>query len=162
CDSPAQNEMTAPSAPSRPPAAPAAKPENVLVNLAFNVAIPAVLMAQLSKENRLGPAWGLVVALLFPVGYGVYDLIVRRKTNLISVLGFAGLLISGVFGLLKLSGQWFAIKDAAIPSLIGVALLVSMRTREPLMKTLFFNDAVIDVARVEGALRERGTEAAFA
>src|SRR5476651_1425302 len=98
---------------SRPPA----KPENLLVNLAFNVAIPAVLMAQLSKENRLGPVWGLVVALLFPLGYGVYDFIARRKTNVLSVLGTVGVLISGIFGILKLGGFWFAVKDAAIPSL---------------------------------------------
>lgn len=140
----------------------APKPENLLVNLACNVALPAIIMAQLSKENRLGPAWGLVVALAFPLSYGVYDFVVRKKTNLFSVLGFVGVLLSGVLGLMKLDGRWFAIKDAAIPSLIGVLLLLSMRTREPLVKTLFFNDAIMDVPRVESALREHGAEAGFA
>jgi len=139
-----------------------AKPENLLVNLVCNVALPAVIMAQLSKENRLGPAWGLVVALAFPLGYGIYDFVVRKKTNLLSVLGFVGVLLSGVLGLLKLDGRWFAIKDAAIPTLIGILLLISMRTREPLVKTLFFNESVMDVPRVEAALRERGAEAGFA
>ncbi len=133
-----------------------------MLNLLFNVAIPAVIMAQLSKENRLGPAWGLVLALLFPLSYGLYDFVVRRKTNLISVLGFTGVLLSGVLGLLKLDGRWFAVKDAAIPGLIGIILLASMRTREPLVKTLFFNDAVLDVPRVEAALRARDAEAPFA
>lgn len=138
------------------------KPENLLLNLACNVAIPAVIMAQLSKENRLGPAWGLVVALAFPLGYGIYDFVVRKKTNFISILGFVGVLLSGVLGLLKLDGRWFAVKDAAIPSLIGVLLLISMRTREPLVKTLLFNDAVMDVERVEAALRARAAEEKFA
>jgi hypothetical protein len=141
---------------------PAPKKENLLINLVCNVVLPAVLMAQLSKETRLGPVWGLVVALAFPVGYGIYDFIARKKTNFISVLGFVGILLSGVLGLLKLDGHWFAVKDAAIPTLIGLALLVSMRTREPLVKTLFFNDAVIDIARVETALKERNHEAALA
>lgn len=141
---------------------PAPKKENLLVNLICNVALPALLMAQLSKETRLGPVWGLIVALAFPVSYGIYDFIARKKTNLFSVLGFVGILLSGVLGLLKLDGHWFAVKDAAIPTLIGVALLVSMRSREPLVKTLFFNDAVIDVARVETALKEHNGEAALA
>jgi len=143
------------------PAAPA-KSENLFANLAFNIAVPAVIMGQLSGERWLGPKWGLVVALLFPLGYGLYDFVVRRKTNFISVLGFVGVLLSGVFGLMKLDGRWFAVKDAAIPALIGVALLASMRAKEPLVKALFFNDAVMDVARVETALRARGAEAAFA
>lgn len=138
------------------------KPENLFVNLLCNVALPAIIMAQLSKENRLGPAWGLVVALAFPLTYGVYDFIARKKTNLISVLGFVGVLLSGVLGLMKLDGRWFAVKDAAIPSLIGVLLLLSMRSREPLVKTLFFNEAVMDVARVEAALRAHNAEAGFA
>ena len=142
-------------------ARPPAKPENLLVNLAFNVAIPAVLMAQLSKETRLGPVWGLVVALLFPLGYGVYDFIARRKTNMLSVLGTVGVLVSGIFGILKLGGFWFAVKDAAIPSLIGVALLATMRSREPLIKTIFYNDTVMDVPRIESALSERGTADGF-
>lgn len=143
---------------SRPPP----KQENLILNLAFNIAIPALIMGRLSADKWLGPKWGLVIALLFPLGYGAWDFVVRKKANFISVLGFGGVLLSGVFGLMKLDGFWFAVKDAAIPSLIGLALLVSMRTREPLVKTLLFNDSVVDVARIEGALRERGGEAAFA
>lgn len=154
--SPPPDPLPPASEPTKP------KPENLLVNLLCNVALPAVIMAQLSKENRLGPAWGLVVALAFPVGYGIYDFIARKKTNLLSVLGFVGVLLSGVLGLLKLDGRWFAIKDAAIPTLIGVLLLLSMRAREPLVKTLFFNDTIMDVARVEAALRAHGAEAGFA
>jgi hypothetical protein len=145
-----------------PAASAPAKPENLFANLAFNVALPAILMGQLSKESRLGPAWGLVVALLFPLGYGVYDFVARKKTNLLSVLGFAGVLLSGVLGLLKLDGRWFAIKDAAIPTLIGILLLVTMRTREPLVKSLFFNDTMMDVARIDAALAARGAQAELA
>ena len=141
---------------------PAPKPENLIANLALNVAIPAVIMAQLSKANLLGPKWGLVLALAFPLGYGVYDFIRRRKTNFISVLGFVGVLLSGTFGLLKLDGFWFAVKDAALPSLIGCVLLASMGSREPVIKALLVNDTIMDVPRVEAALRERSTEGEFA
>jgi len=155
------SENVPPPAGAPAPTPPPAKPENLLVNLAFNVAVPAVLMAQLSKENRLGPVWGLVVALLFPFGYGIYDWIVRRKTNALSVLGIVGVLISGIFGILKLGGMWFAVKDAALPSLIGIALLVTMRSREPLIKTIFYNDTIMDVPRIETSMRDRGTTEGF-
>lgn len=154
-----QNVMSTSTSPAAPTPA---KPENLLVNLVCNVALPAVLMAQLSKESRLGPAWGLVVALLFPLGYGIYDFIARRKTNFLSVLGFVGVLLSGVLGLLKLDGRWFAIKDAALPTIIGLLLLASMRSKEPLVKTLFFNDTIMDVGRVEAALAARNAQAGLA
>ncbi|MSU69528.1 MAG: MFS transporter [Opitutaceae bacterium] len=142
--------------------APTPKRENLFINLVCNIAVPAVILAQLSGEKLLGPRGALILALLFPLAYGLYDFRVRRKTNFISVLGFVGVLLSGVLGLLKLDGFWFAVKDAAIPALIGVALLGSMKSREPLMKALFYNDTIMDVPRVDAVLRERGTEAAFA
>lgn len=141
---------------------PPRKQENLWLNLAFNVAAPALILSKLSGAHALGPAWGLVVALSFPLGYGVWDLATRRKTNFISVLGFVSVLLSGGLGLLKVDGLWFAVKDAAIPALIGVAVLLSMRTREPLVKTLFYNEAVMDVPRIEAALRDHGAETAFA
>src|SRR4051812_35023429 len=76
------------------------KQENAMLNLVFNIAVPALIMGQLSGERWLGPRWGLIVALLFPLGYGIWDYIVRKKANFISVLGFAGVLLSGVFGLM--------------------------------------------------------------
>ena len=53
-------------------------------------------------RHWLGPKWGLIVALVFPLGYGVYDFVRRRKTNFISVLGFVSVLLSGGLGLMKL------------------------------------------------------------
>jgi hypothetical protein len=143
--------------PTTPP-----KPENLWLNLAFNVALPALILSKLSGPHALGPKGGLVVALVFPLGYGTWDFIKRRKANFISVLGFTSVLLSGGLGLLKADGFWFAVKDAAVPALIGLMLLGSMRAKEPLLKAVFYNDALMDVPRIEVALRERGTEAAFA
>jgi hypothetical protein len=139
-----------------------AKPENLLLNLVCNVALPTVILSWGSSEKALGPTWGLIVALAFPVGYGIYDFAARRRCNFISIIGFASVLASGGFGLLKLEGFWFAVKDAAIPSIIGVAVLASMRAKEPLVHELLYNPQVIDVPRVEAALTERGAHAAFA
>jgi hypothetical protein len=138
-----------------------APPENLWLNLGFNAAAPALILTFLSAENRLGPAGALVMALLFPLGYGLWDLWKRRIWNLLSALGLTGTLITGGLGLLKMSGFWFAVKEAALPVLLGLALPWSLRTRQPLVKTLLYNDQVLNTARIADALAARGTETRF-
>ncbi len=135
--------------------------ENLLVNLVCNIALPTYILTSLSKEERLGPLWGLVLAIVFPVGYGIYDFIRRRRTNFISVIGFFSVLLTGVLGLLHVGGMGFAIKEAVMPTLIGAAILISVRTSKPLVKDLIYNDQIIDVVRVGTALTERGRERDF-
>jgi hypothetical protein len=137
------------------------KKENVFLNLACNLVIPTVVLMKFSSDRFLGPLWGLVVAIAFPVGYGVYDLIVRRKSNLLSILGFISVLLSGGLGLMKASGIWFAVKDAALPTAIGATVLISLRTKNPLIRELLFNEQIIDVGRVNAALDAHGQKPAF-
>jgi hypothetical protein len=141
--------------------APKTKPENLWVNLICNVALPTAILSWASGPKTLGPKGGLVVALIFPIGYGIHDFVKRRRFNFISVIGFASVLISGGFGLLQLAGFWFAVKDAAIPALIGVAVLVSMRTKSPLVQEMLYNPQVIDVERVDLALEQRTARGDF-
>lgn len=138
------------------------KPENLLLNLICNVALPTAVLTWGSGEKALGPKWGLVVALLFPIGYGIHDYARRRRINFISAIGFASVLISGGFGLLKLDGFWFALKDGALPALIGFAVLASLRSKEPLVHEILFNPQVIDVERVDRAITERNEQVRFA
>jgi hypothetical protein len=138
-----------------------AKKENLLLNLVFNVGLPTLVLSKLSKEELLGPVLGLVVALAFPLGYGVWDYLERRKTNFISILGFASVLLTGGLGLLQVGGMGFAIKEAAVPSVIGLAVLISLRTKTPLVRSLLYNEQVIDVERVDAALAEKGSRNDF-
>lgn len=142
-------------------ARPPAKQENLFINLAFNVVIPVLILSKLSKPEYLGPVAALIIALVFPLGYGIYDYVQRRKTNVISILGFVSVLLTGGFGLMKLDSRWFAIKEAGIPALIGLGMLFSMRAKEPLIKTLFFNEAVLNLPKVDAALTARGTRDRF-
>lgn len=144
---------TVPTAPKR---------ENLWLNLICNVAVPTAIMSWASGEKLLGPKWGLVVALLFPVGYGIHDFAQRRRFNFISAIGFVSVLITGGFGLMKLDGFWFAVKDGALPALIGVAVLASMKAKTPLVHEIIYNPQIIDVERVEAELVLRENEAGFA
>lgn len=142
------------------PPAPAAKQENMLFNIFFNILLPVII---LSKGGRFveSPAVVMIVALSFPVCYFFYDLKRRKKYNFFSIIGFVSVLLTGGVGLLALPRFWFIVKEAAIPFLFGLAVIISLKTRYPLIRTLFFNPQIFDVERLKTSLRERRNEAAF-
>lgn len=140
---------------------PAPKRENLLLNLLCNIAVPTIVLMKFSSEKWLGPQWGMLVALSFPLGYLLYDLIKRKKTNVFSVVGIASVLLTGTLNQFKVDGFWFAVKEGAIPLCFGAAVLISMRTKQPLVHELLWNDQVIDTAKVDAALAERGQRPAF-
>ncbi|MDX2185326.1 MAG: VC0807 family protein [Opitutaceae bacterium] len=135
--------------------------ENMIVNLLCSLVVPTVILTKFSSPTTLGPVWGLVVALAFPIGYGIYDYSRRRKTNLIAVVGFVSVLLSGGFGLMKVNNFWFAVKEAAVPAIIGLAILFTARSKRPLVHEVMFNDQLFNLDRVSQALAERNTKAEF-
>jgi hypothetical protein len=135
--------------------------ESVLLSLGINIAIPAVILMKLSGENALGPVWGLIVALMFPLGYGLVDFTRRREWNIVSILGFVSVLLTGGIGLMQLDPKWIAVKEAAVPAVIGIAVVLSLRTRFPIVRTFLYNDKIIRVSEVDEALQRHGNHAAF-
>ena len=142
------------------PTAPAKK-ENLLINLVFNILIPTLVLSKLSKDTLLGPVLGLVVALAFPLGYGVWDFLERRKANFISIIGFISVLLTGGLGLMHVGGLGFAIKEAAVPTVIGIAVVLSLKSKTPLVRSMLYNEQVIDVERVDAVLAEKGNRRDF-
>lgn len=137
------------------------RPENLVLNLICNIGIPTLILMKFSSDKWLGAVGGLLVALLFPLGYGIWDFVRRHETNLFSIIGLISVLLSGGLGVLKVAGVWFAVKDAAIPLVMAAAVIFSLRTKRPLIRTVLLNDQIINVAAVEGALQARGTQAGF-
>ncbi len=139
-----------------------AKRENIWVNLLLNVILPSLLLAKGGQWSGLDPAPVLMLALSFPLAYGIYDALARKKTNLFSIIGFVSVLITGAVGLIEnVDTRWIAVKEAAIPLLFGIAILISGRTKKPLVRSLMFSPELFDVPRIEGLLKEKGNENAF-
>jgi hypothetical protein len=86
------------------------RPNNTILELIYNIAIPSIVLMKLSGDEYLGSLYALVVALLFPIGYGLYDFIKNRSMNFISLLGFLSTLLTGGIGLFELDVEWLAIK----------------------------------------------------
>jgi hypothetical protein len=142
-------------------AEPASKKENPLINILVNIAIPTIIMIKLSDEQYLGPKIALVLALAFPLCYGIWDYSQRKKVNLFSALGFISVLLTGGISLLELDPKYIAIKEAAIPGILGLATFLSMYTRYPLVKTLLLNDSVMEVDKINAALEHEGNQEPF-
>ncbi|QEI14149.1 MFS transporter [Cellvibrio japonicus] len=140
-----------------------AKPhkENFLANLLLNIVIPTLILTKFSTDEYLGVTWGVVVALAFPVCYGLYDFYRSRKLNFFSVLGFVSVLLTGGISLLHLDPKYIAIKEAAIPGLLGIVTLISMKTRYPLVRTFIYNDKILKIHKVNAALDHYQTRSQF-
>ena len=140
---------------------PRPKEENPLISIMLNVILPVIILTCLSKGKYLGPVWGLVVALILPIGYGIHTLIKEKRADFVSIIGIISVLLTGVFGILKLPPQWIAVKEAAIPLIIGLAIVISLKTPYPLIKKILFNEKLFKVALLHEKLRELGNEAKF-
>ncbi|GGX65244.1 VC0807 family protein [Saccharospirillum salsuginis] len=127
-------------------------------NLLFNIIIPVVILSRFSGEEHLGPSLSIVIALAFPIGYGLWEMKQTGKVNAMSVIGVISVFLTGGISLLELDPKYIAIKEAAVPGVLGIAVLVSQYTRYPLVKTLIFNAQLIAVDKVNHALREKGNE----
>lgn len=152
---PTKSEQVTTDMPPRP------KRENMLVNLLFNIIIPAVILSKFSGENQLGPQWGIVVALAFPIGYGVKDYFRARKVNFFSALGVFSVFMTGGISLLQLDPKYIAYKEAGIPLLLGLAVIASLKTPWPLVRTFLYSDLVLDIEKIEAALEKFGNKLAF-
>lgn len=131
------------------------------VDLIISIVLPSIILMKFSGEEQLGPTWALIVALSFPVCYGLYELIFNGKRNLMAVLGVISVLLTGGIGLLKIDAQWLAVKEAAIPLCIGIGVLIANKLGYPLVKKLLFNPAIMKVDKIDEELEKRNNKQVF-
>ena len=137
------------------------KPSHPFVDLLISIVLPSVILMKFSGENALGSVGGLLAALSLPLLWGLFELVRYKKRNWVAVLGLASVLLTGGIGLLKLDTQWLAVKEAAIPAIIGIGVYISAYTKKPLMKVLMLNPHVFDVDKMMSALASKGMSNTF-
>lgn len=126
------------------------------VDLLVSIIIPSVILMKFSGDQHLGSVNALLIGLAFPLGWGLFELVRYRKKNFIAILGLISVGLTGGIGLLELDAFWLAIKEAAIPAIIGLAVLASTRTKYPLVRTLLYNPRVLDIEKIHYTLAEKG------
>jgi hypothetical protein len=150
--------------------------EHPLANILINVLIPVLALSYLSKDPEfqqaigkavkpwhIGPVKALVVALAFPIGYGIWHFTKTRKANFFSALGLASVLLTGgltIFlwnqdGTVKPNAAvLFGLKEASIPLILGLAILGSHYTSSPLLRVFLYTDSIFDIPKIEDRIRE--------
>jgi len=137
------------------------KQPSLLWNLVFNLVIPALVLSKLSDNEFLGIKMAIVVALAFPIAYGVKDFTRAGKVNFFSGLGVVNVSLTGGMSLLELDAIYIAIKEASIPAVLGIATLLSLKTSQPLIHMFLLNKSVVNIKKITHALTEKNSHSAF-
>lgn len=138
----------------------ASKPKP-LIELTITLIIPSIILMKLSGSENLGTVNALLLALTFPLLWGARSLVRERKINVLAVLGLVSVLLTGSIGLLQLDTYWLAVKEAAIPGLIGLIVVISAFTSRPLVRVLMFSPALMNVELIQEKLHQRGNALNF-
>ncbi|KJG13545.1 MFS transporter [Photobacterium iliopiscarium] len=139
----------------------AEKKTNPLNEIIFNVVVPSIILMKMSSDDRLGSVGALLVALAFPVAFGGYELLKKKKLNFIAILGIVSVLLTGGIGVLKLDTQWLAVKEALIPGIIGAVVLGSTFTKYPIVTKMIFNEGILNLGLIKQKLMEFNQQKAF-
>ena len=134
---------------------------NVLLTVLVAVIVPSLILMRFADERFLGPRVALIVALVFPLANGVFELRAIKKVTFIVILGFIGTLLTGLLGLLEAGPLVFAFKEALLPAAMSVAFFGSMFSRKPLIVDLVFSDKMVNVDLVEATALEKGVVAQY-
>ena len=127
-----------------------AKNENPWLNLIFNIALPVLILNK--GGTYIGSVYALILALFFPLAYGLTDLIRTHKVNWISVLGLLNVSLTGGLALLGKTGLWFAFKEAAFPTLIGAFVFISSYTSKPALSFFVLNPQAFQLDKMMAQL----------
>lgn len=138
---------------------PQPKQENAFLNLAFNILIPVLILNKAS--TRIGPGPALLIALAFPLAFGLYDLYKKRKWNAFAILGFTNVLVTGGLAVLGLGGIWFSVKEAFFPFLIGLFVWYSSKKENPLVRSFLLNAQTMNIETIEQKLSVNQKESEF-
>ena len=134
------------------------KKENPLLNILLSIVIPAIILSKFSTPEYLGVIPGFLIGLCFPMGLSLYELIIEKKVGFIAILGLVSTLLTGIIGILEIPTQWLAVKEAAVPLLIGLAVFISQYTPYPLIEKILYNDQLLKLSLIEERLQANNSK----
>lgn len=134
--------------------------DNPILSLLVNIIIPVLLL------EKMGGWWGaphgqtiaLLTALSLPIGYGLFEWIVKKNKSWIAILGVINVASTGLFVVLQLEGHFFAFKEASFPLLIGFFVWFSQKMNTPFFKALFYNIPGLDINKLNSSIKEKQAE----
>ena len=144
------------------------KTEKPLHSVLFNIFIPVLILKNGNKwlDKYFGdtknihkwmdyldyPSLVFAIALIFPLAYFIYDFINRKNINLISILGFINILLTGGIGVfgskLGLTKNWFILKEGLLPLVIGLSLFLMSIFKKESFYNIFLNEMMFQKDKI--------------
>ncbi len=125
-----------------------------------------------SEESlwHIGPVCALILALSLPLIYGIRSLLISKRFDLMSGVGMAGVLLTGIIsifvigagGRIHSSTPWlFASKEALIPLILAAAVIVSKKNGTPLLNMFIYTPELFDIRKIEQSITSNDQEQAY-
>ncbi len=146
------------------------KKENPILSIIFNLIVPVIILKNgdswLGVDNSFfgieTSVLVLIISLSFPFFFFINDLRLNTKVNFIAVLGFVNILLTGLIGIIGekygISRIWFIVKESIIPFIIGSLILLSMKSKSPLVKNLIYNPLIFNIQKINESLLENSKD----
>lgn len=109
--------------------------------------------------DLFGPNAALLLGLSAPLLFLLANLRREGRVSPLSALSIASVVLTGVVGLLSLDARWFAIKEAALPVLMGGSLAATARTRFAVVTALF--ERILDQEKLLASVATPSARAAY-
>ena len=150
------------------------KTEKPLHSVLFNILIPVLILKNGNKwiDKYLGdtevfqkwtdyldfPSLVFAIALIFPLVYFIYDLMLRKNINVISILGFINILLTGGIGVFGskygLTKNWFILKEGLLPLMIGFFLFLMSVFKKESFYNIFLNELMFQKDKIKNAIHD--------
>lgn len=135
--------------------------ENPFLSISCNIFVPVMILKKgeiwfkgyNNYFNLEIQPFSFLIALLFPLLYFIYDLKNRRNINIISILGFINVLLTGGIGVFGskygLTKSAFILKEGLMPFIIGSFLFLYSKYRKSAFNAIILNKALFDVEKIK-------------
>lgn len=131
---------------------------NIILPITCLLTLPKLLLKVVEITEKDASKIGLIIALAFPVAYFIVHFVKEKKTSFLAVVGFLGILITGLIGLLELPREYVAYERATIPLLFAIAIVATNYSKTPLIKKFFYNPKMFDIEKIDTLISENHTE----
>ncbi len=124
---------------------------SAFLNILINLVVPVIIMTRYTEE--LGALNAILIAISFPAAYGIYDLAVAKRKNIFSIIGLLSILLTGSIGIFGLGPDAVAVKEASIPLIIGLSIIVAQKYGVSVVKVLF--GGIMDMKKIRKSLKKK-------
>ena len=103
----------------------------------------------------------MILALAFPLAYGIKDYARARTVNTLSLIGLVSVILTGALALMNPGALAFVIKETLIPLIIAFVILATLFYKKPLMYIILVKSPILKSQRILDRIKQKGTEAPF-